>query len=171
MSLLEITGQIAPVKRYLHAELVLDLAKFLQTPYHEVALGSRIMGAERQADVIDIRKYSYNDFELSIYECKCTRSDFLNEIRSRKYKDSLPFCTHFYFATESDVAFLEDIPLECGWLVRLNGNWVLRKKAKKRKLDIPHDFLLALLFKKKGLYAVRDKQSTIEKRETDQDYF
>jgi hypothetical protein len=149
MSLINQINGIPPEKRYNHVELAKDLCKFLQTPYYEVPLGSRYAGASRQADVVDIRNYSYTRFEICIFECKVSRSDFQNEIRTRKYKDSMEFCTHFYFATEQDVCFIEEIPFDIGWIVRIGNEWVWRKKAKYRNVEIPKDFLLSLLFKKK----------------------
>lgn len=131
-----------------HRATVLHLAKRLETPYIEVGLGSLWRGAPRIADVVDIR-YSYEHFAIMIYEVKVSRADFLQEIRSHKYKDSLPFCERFYFATLPDVAFAEEIPRTCGWFV-LDGNaWIQKLKAQRRKIEYPRDFLLALIFKKK----------------------
>jgi hypothetical protein len=154
MSLFEISRGIQPKNRLTHVEFAKELADFLETPYYEVALGSRWGGAKRQADVVDIRNFSYENFELAILECKVNRSDFQGEVCKKKYKDSLAFCTHFYFATESDVCFREEIPRECGWIVRCDSKWSWRKKAEKRNIQIPYDFMQALLFKKKGLMYV-----------------
>jgi len=71
-----------------HRSLCFDLAEAKGTQFVEVPLGSKFLsyGSVGQADVITI-KPSYNRFNLDIFEVKVQRSDFLQDIKSKKYEN------------------------------------------------------------------------------------
>jgi hypothetical protein len=100
---------------------------------------------------------SYRRFTLSVYEIKVSRSDFLSDIRSEKWKLYLPNCHRFYFATSSDIVKKDDIPDPAGWIIRGENGWSTRKKATKLDNDIDKNVLLSLIF-------ARQRRSSRERR-------
>lgn len=116
-----------------HDALAEDLALSIGVlPYLNVVLGSAwLSGADNKtprADVLGI-KPSYTRFCVAIYEVKISRSDFLSDIRSGKWRSYLPHCHRFYFATLPGICSREDIPAEAGWMVRTDKSWTTRKPA------------------------------------------
>jgi len=144
-----------------HREMCEDLAAAKQTIFIEVNLGSKWLQRPQVADVINIRP-SYTRFCIDIYECKVSRPDFLNDLRSEKWRGYLDHCHRFYFAILPEVNFLtfaddkpfsSDVPEECGLLIRGSKGWKTQKQAKVRNIEIPEMTLLSLLFyRKKWLF-------------------
>ena len=134
-------------KKLTHREACFDLAEAKGTRFVEVPLGSKWLnwGGVSQADVVTI-KPSYNRFNLDIYEVKVTRSDFLNEIKKKKYENSLPHCNRFYFAVLQGIAKAEEIPDGLGLIVRGDNGWSTVKAAKKRDVEFDQQMMLSLLF-------------------------
>ena len=134
-------------KKFTHRELCFDLAEAKGTRFIEVPLGSKFLswGEVSQADVITI-KPSYNRFNLDIYEVKVTRSDFLQEIKKKKYEASLPHCNRFYFALLAGIAKPEEIPEGIGLIVRGENGWSTIKSAKKRNIEFEQNMLLSMVF-------------------------
>ena len=136
------------IKKYTHRELCFDLAEAKGTRFIEVPLGSVWLNhgtGPGQADVITI-KPSYNRFNLDIYECKVTRSDFLQDIKTGKYKKYLQHCNKLYFAAPSGIIKKEELPDEVGLIVRGDNGWSTVKTAKKRKIEFLNEMLMALVF-------------------------
>lgn len=100
-----------------------------------------------KADVVRVRP-SYTRFCVDIFEVKVKRADFLKEIRTAKWKGYLDHCHRFYFASLSGVIDKEEVPDECGLIVRGQRGWKIIKLAKKRDPEIPAETLLSLLFYK-----------------------
>lgn len=128
-----------------HFELCQDLAHSLQTNFIEVPLGSVWLDRPQIADVINLRP-SYTRFVLDIYECKVSRADFLSDIRSKKYEGYLPHCHRFYFAVQSGVATVKDIPDGVGLIIRGEKGWHTVKAPKKREVDFELNMLLSMIF-------------------------
>jgi hypothetical protein len=133
---------------FTHRKLCEDLAQTKGTRFFEVPCGCAANNVPI-ADVIVVSDRQFKNFVLDIYECKVSRSDFLADLHSDKYKSYLEYCNRFYYATLPGIAKPEEIPAEIGLIVRdeLKG-WLILKNAKKRYLDIPRETLLALIFKK-----------------------
>lgn len=133
--------------KFTHREACFDLAQAKGTRFIEVPLGSKFLnwGGVSQADVVTV-KPSYNKFNLDIYEVKVARSDFLQEIRKKKYEASLPHCNRFYFAVMAGVAKKEEIPEGLGLIVRGDNGWSTVKGAKKRNIEFSQEMLLSMIF-------------------------
>jgi len=133
--------------KFTHKDLCYDLAEAKGTRYIEVPLGSKYLnyGNVSQADVITI-KPSYNKFNLDIYECKVTRSDFLQDVKKGKYKNYLEHCNRLYFAVTSGLVKPEEIPDGVGLIVRGENGWTTVKSAKKREIDFSKEMLLSMVF-------------------------
>jgi len=134
-------------KKFTHREACFDLAEAKGTRFIEVPLGSKFLswGSVSQADVVTI-KPSYNRFNLDIYEVKVSRSDFLQEIKKKKYEASLPHCNRFYFAVLQGVCKAEEVPEGLGLIVRGDNGWSTVKAAKKRTVDFDKNMLLSMIF-------------------------
>lgn len=133
---------------FTHKDLCYDLAEAKGTKFIEVPLGSVWLNRYEgpgQADVITI-KHSYNRFNLDIYEVKVTRSDFLQDVRKRKYEKYLPHCNRLYFAVKSGICKKEEIPDGIGLIVRGENGWSTIKTAKKRDVVFEQQMMLSLLF-------------------------
>lgn len=142
-----------------HDDLAEDLAVAKGgIPFLNVCLGSTWDNRSRtpRSDLV-VCLPSYNRFAISIYEVKVSRSDFLSDIRSGKWRSYLPNCHRFYFATLSDVCQKSDIPDDAGWLVRGPKGWSTRKASPKFDNKIEHNVLLSLIF-------ARQRRSAREKR-------
>jgi len=151
----------------LHDKTAEELALYVgPTPFLGVPLGScwlakwdeetrRVNGPAR-ADVITI-KPSYTRFCISIFEVKVSRSDFLSDIRSEKWRSYLPHCHRFYFATVGDIVKKTDIPDEAGWIHKGDNGWSFRKGIKARENEIPLQTLQSILFMRQRM-TVRDRQ-------------
>lgn len=148
-----------------HDELAEDLARaiglmpFLDVPLGSVFLSARGTGPSR-ADVVAV-KPSYNRFCISIYEVKVSRSDFLSDIRSEKWRGYLPHCNRFYFAVESGVCQKNEIPAPAGLMVRGTKGWSTVRGATPQDTEIPVETLKALIFAKTRIPARLQRQQEI----------
>lgn len=141
-----------------HQEVVESLAQAKGTNLWEVNLGSPYMkyfyggSSVQRADVIVIRP-SYTNFCLDIYEVKVSRSDFLKDVRSGKYKGYLPMCHRLYFAVIKGLVDKREIPDDVG-LIQYNiekKSWSTIKPATQRDVEIPEQVLLSCLFKRSNI--------------------
>ena len=144
-----------------HRELCFDLAAAKATPYIEVPLEGVWYNINYgKADVLTI-KPSYTKFNLDIYECKVSKSDFNNEIKTEKYKKYLKYCHRLYFACLSGIAKKSEIPEGIGLIVRGDNGWSTIKQAKKNNIDIPRETLMSILFYKGRIYSPRRKNMAL----------
>lgn len=130
-----------------HEELAEDLARIKGTGYLDVPLGSVYLQRPQRADIIEI-KPSYTRFCLSVYEIKISRSDFLSDIRTEKWKGYLEHCNRFYFAVPSGMVKKEEIPEPAGLIVRGETGWNTLKAAKVLDTEVSNMTLLSMLFNK-----------------------
>lgn len=148
-------------KRWKHDELADDLAISKGgIPFLNVCLGSPWLNGRKQktprADLVVCRP-SYRRFCLSIYEVKVSRSDFLSDIRSGKWKEYLKHCNRFYFAVSSGVLQKKDLPDDAGLITRGPNGWSTSKAAPELNTEIPIDTLKSIIF-------ARQRRSAREKR-------
>lgn len=132
-----------------HDELIDSLALLLQARDHIIfknfALGSPMNQIWLPvADLIAIKK-SFTSFHITIYEVKANRPDFLQEMRSEKWRKYLPHCNQFYFAIQRNVADIKEIPPEAGIMFYHNDFWRRRREGAWRKLDFREYERLMLL--------------------------
>lgn len=134
--------------KWTHNKLAKDLSLVKGTIFINVPLGSIWLTPQIQiADVIVVRP-SYTRFCVDIFEVKSSRTDFLKELRSGKWKKNLKHCHRFYFAITAGIAEKEEIPKEAGLLVRGKNGWATTKRATNRNVEIPIATFLSMLFYK-----------------------
>lgn len=110
----------------------------------EMPTGQAWNGVGR-VDVLAIAK-SYH-ISIKAYEVKASRNDFLRDVNSGKFLKYQEFCTQFYFAAESGVLRLGDIPTGCGLITLGTKGWHVQKAPRLSKCQPTTDFMLALLMK------------------------
>ena len=148
-----------------HNELAEDLSFNIgKTPYLDVTLGSSMLNNHKvqRADVLSV-KPSYRRFCISIYEIKISRSDFLSDIRSEKWKGYLEHCHRFYFATPEGMVDKSEIPDPAGLLLRSPKGWCVVKIPKVLDTKVPRETLKALLFAKQRLSEREKRNKEIHK--------
>lgn len=148
-------------KAWQHNELAEDLAIAKSSFYLDVPLGSVSLapygeGVPR-ADLVEI-KPSYTRFCVSIYEIKVSRADFLNDIKTSKWRNYLPHCHRFYFATPTGLIDKKEIPEEAGWIACGDRGWKTMKAAPVLQAEIPKETLLSLLFMKQRIAHARPRR-------------
>jgi hypothetical protein len=97
------------------------------------------------ADVVTF-KPSFTNFCMAVYEVKVARGDFLHEIKGGKYALYLPHCQRFYFACPSGLVTIDEIPPECGLIVRGDKGWKVAKGAPAREIETPLETVQSMLF-------------------------
>lgn len=130
-----------------HEKLVEDLALARGTCLWNVPLGSVQLSCAQIADVVEVKK-SFTQFCLSIFEVKVNRADFLKDLRSGKWRGYLDHCHRFYFAAPSGIIAKDEVPFEAGLVVRGPSSWQFKKSAPRRRVEIPSETLLSLVFLK-----------------------
>jgi len=92
-----------------HHELLQLYAHHKNLLFREVNLGSPyISRSVPQADIVSVRP-SYTKHFIDIIEIKATRSDFLSDINSGKFKKYLPHCHRFFYGVVKGVTCLKEI--------------------------------------------------------------
>lgn len=97
--------------------------------FTEVANGTGSMGG-RYADAVAYALWPSKGFEITGYEIKVSRGDFMNEMKnSAKAHAVMQFCHRWYLVAEKGVAKVEEIPANWGFLEVVNGKFYTRKIA------------------------------------------
>lgn len=88
-------------------------------------------------------------YRVIIYECKKTRSDFLADVRSGKYKKYLDHCHVLYFAAERGLIKPDEVPEGVGLYTRgPRGGWRIAKRVyRPTKYRISERQALAVMFR------------------------
>lgn len=132
-----------------HRQLADELALVKTMSLVEVPLG-RMWGERNRvprADVLEI-KPRYEDFVVTIYDVKRTRTDLLKSLREEKWKKYLPHCHRFYFACVKGIVHKRDIPTGVGLTLRGKNGWYTPHAAAFRDLEIPLDTMKAIMFQR-----------------------
>lgn len=128
-------------------ELAKDLARTKLSEnwmvWREIPLGPV---SSPRADVFAVAK-SFANARFVIYEIKTSRSDFLHDVNSGKYRDYLPYCCQLYFACPAGVLSKADMPEYCGLIIRGNDTWYTIKSATRREFEPSQELLIKLLIK------------------------
>lgn len=111
-----------------HDELALDLAANLRTQDRMVWTDMQ-MGplASPRPDVYTLLK-SYSNPSPTSYEVKISTSDFRRDATAGKWQLYLKFSCAVYFACEAGLLKKDDIPGQCGLIVKQGSVWRIHKK-------------------------------------------
>lgn len=131
-----------------HDELQEDLAAHLRGNTDRMVWTNTQLGpaGSPRPDVFTVDK-SYARFACDAYEIKVSVSDLRRDVTSGKWQSYRKFAHRVWFAFERGLATLDNIPRECGVIVRgESGTWRAARKPVSQVLDtLPRDAWLKLL--------------------------
>ncbi len=81
-----------------------------------------------QLDVVSVR-LSWSRPLPTGYEIKVSRTDFLSDIRSEKWRKYLPSVERLYFCVPAGLVAKGEVPAECGLMYRGPERWYSRRRA------------------------------------------
>lgn len=137
---LELTNPKVPVAEWGHDRLAKDLHDRRVTNGEIVAwkLNLGQWGEEGEIDVVSVRPTWTEDFGPMGFEVKASRSDFLGDLRREKWRKYLAYTQRLYFATPAGMVSKDEVPEECGLMVRSKKGWSGVVAPRVRKMD-PED--------------------------------
>lgn len=106
-----------------------------------------VRGCEGRADVVAVRRRQYLRKEIRTYEVKVSRSDFLSDVGSMKWRKYLSFSHRVYFAAPAGLLKKTDIPYDAGLVVLGDTGWTTVKAARGHTPEgLDADAVLSILF-------------------------
>jgi hypothetical protein len=139
-----------------HDELQEDLARHLRGNTDRMVWTNTQLGpaASPRPDVFTIDK-SYARFNADAYEVKISVSDLRRDITSGKWQSYRKFAHRVWFAFPRGLVPLDEIPRECGVILRSDAGWRSARKPVAQVLDtLPRDAWLKLLIESFPVSAV-----------------
>lgn len=134
--------------------------------FYEVANGPGST-LRRYADAMVMSLFPSRGLDLNGFEIKTARSDWLNEKKKpEKAEEIAKYCDFWWLVTETtEVAKLEEIPKNWGWLALVNGKLRVKKQAERLEpQQISRKFLAALL--RRCHEQIKSKRQKIQAVET-----
>lgn len=130
-------------------QLAEDLAKMKSEEWicwTQIPLGSVFMSSGRlpHADVLAMSK-SFAHTTFIIYEVKVTRADFQRDVNRGKYLKYFDFCNQFFFACPTGVLHRQDMPDDCGLIVKGDHGWSVVSAPRRREYTPDPELLVKLL--------------------------
>lgn len=110
--------------------------------------GQRRRAHPGRADVASLR-ISWRHREFNIFEVKASRSDFLSDIRSDKWRKYLKYCTRFYFAVPEGIVKSTELADEAGLVIYKaeKDSWfTVRHPKRQNPEDQSNEILRAMVF-------------------------
>jgi len=118
-----------------------------------------VRGCDGRIDVVAVRRRQYLRKQFRAYEVKVSRSDFLSDVGSQKWRKYLSICHQVYFAAPAGLLRKEEIPKGAGLTVYGKKGWQVVKSAPVHEPEnLDADAVLSILFS-----ATRQHLSTRDK--------
>lgn len=127
--------------------------------FTEVPVGNEDRGA--RVDAMALNMWWSRGLELHGFEIKCTRADFLTEMRDPgKAETGMVNCDKWWLAVSSkDIAHPEEVPKGWGLMIPRGNSMIIKKQAIRREDVTPIETGLMLTFLKKALrLSIPDEQ-------------
>jgi hypothetical protein len=140
------------VRTWLHDELAADLMDWRHLA-GEIAIEKLVVYAPtvREGGQLDVAamRMSWTRPQLTGFELKISRADFLRDLRAGKWRRYLPCVERLFFAVPRGLVDRREVPPECGLAVRGPRSWSVWRAAPSRPVDpsARATFLQALLFR------------------------
>jgi hypothetical protein len=134
-----------------HGEMVAAVARWRNNGkrliWTETGVGSAWLSAHLPIPDVYTLEQSYDPKPI-VYECKVSRSDFMSDLRSRKWAKYLPISTRLYFAVPHGMVGRDEVPGDCGLVTWEPGadKWRTPVRAAVRECSLTDHQWLALLF-------------------------
>lgn len=118
-----------------------------------------VRGCNGRIDVCAVRRRQYLRKQIRGYEVKISRSDFLSDVGSQKWRKYLSVCHQVYFATPAGLLRKEEIPSGAGLIVLGDKGWQVIKSAPVHDPEnLDADAVLSILFSStRQMESSRDK--------------
>jgi hypothetical protein len=101
-----------------------------------------------RVDIMSLKPNSfYDNGDLTIYEIKVNRSDFLNELKQKKYLRAMQSCNRFYYLCPPYLITPKELPVNAGLCFYNGGNIEIIKYAKRQKLALTYYTLIRFINK------------------------
>jgi hypothetical protein len=146
-----------------HDELQNDLATHLRGNTDRMVWTNTQLGpsASPRPDVFTVAK-SYSRFAADAYEVKISVPDLRRDVTSGKWQSYRKFAHRVWFAMPAGLVSLDDIPRECGVIVRHAAAWRAARKPVAQVLDtLPRDAWLKLLIESFPTWPQTERQRSI----------
>lgn len=130
-----------------HDELQNDLAAQLRANTDRMVWTDTQLGPMHspRPDIFTMDK-SYSRFAADAYEVKASASDLRRDVTSGKWQSYRKYAHRVWFAFPRGMVSLDEIPRECGIILRGDNGWRAARKPIAQVLDtIPRDAWLKLL--------------------------
>lgn len=93
-------------------------------------VGSSTGGAAAYADAVSYNLYRSTGHEITGFEIKVSRGDWLNELKQPWKSDTImQYCDRWWLVAPKGVANIEEIPKAWGFFEVVNGKFFTRKRA------------------------------------------
>lgn len=124
-----------------------ELCRWLRPDEWVTAREVVVRGCEGRPDVVAVRRRQYLRKEIRTYEVKISRSDFLSDVGSMKWRKYLSFSHRVYFAAPAGILKKGDIPSDAGLVVFGDSGWSTVKAARGHTPEgLDADAVLSILF-------------------------
>lgn len=121
-----------PENGWSHDALAEDLALYLRRFRERITWNNLELVEGCRPDVYSLnRTFLLHRIIAWTHEVKVSRSDFLKEINSEKWRKYLSFCHQFYFACPVGLVQPKELPTNVGLWERRDGGWLVMKGARK----------------------------------------
>lgn len=133
--------------KFTHDQLQEDLASHLRGNTDRMVWTNTQLGpsGSPRPDVFTVDK-SYARFSCDAYEIKISVSDLRRDVTSGKWQSYREFSHRVWFAIPQGLVPLDEIPRECGVIVRYENVWRAARKPIAKSLDtMPRNAWLKLL--------------------------
>lgn len=130
-----------------HDDLLADLTTHLRGSTDRMVWCDTQLGpsGSPRPDVFAIAK-SYSQFKADAYEIKISVSDLRSDTTSGKWQKYLKYAHRVWFAIPAGLVRLDEIPRQCGVIVRHDNVWrAARKPISQAMSTLPHDAWMKLL--------------------------
>ncbi|PHR83120.1 MmcB family DNA repair protein [Henriciella sp.] len=145
-----------------HDDLARDLADHLSAPNRMIWTDMQMgPSGNPRPDVYTMQKSFANPRPVS-YEIKISRSDFLSDVTSAKWQSYLKFSGGVIFAVPKGLITKNDVPQECGLIVRSDAGWKTLKRE--RPGTGRPDFTAMMKMLIDGVDRVREKREASPRR-------
>lgn len=101
-----------------------------------------------RVDLMSMKSHSFFDTgDLTVYEIKISRSDFLNEIKQQKYLRAMKSCNRFYYLCPPYLITPPELPENAGLCFYENDELKIIKRAKRMPVIISNYVFIRLINK------------------------
>lgn len=129
------------------AHLTKSLLESFNSDEWIVAREVAVRGCKGRIDVVAVRQRQYLRKQFRGYEIKVSRSDFLADVGSQKWRKYLAVCHQVYFAAPAGMLRKEEIPHGAGLIVLGDKGWQVVKSAPIHAPEnLDADAVLSILF-------------------------